>query len=267
MVKLIGRGRTADIFEYGKDRIVKLYRNDFPADAIDHELRMSQLVYSSGIPTPQAFESVSFGSRRGVVFQRIHGAPLLSKIIKTPWAIRKHAGTLAVLHYELHSRHTEGAIRQQKQVLKDSIMAAPLLADGEKEKIVRYLRRLPDGNQLCHGDFHPDNVLIGEKQWIIDWMTGMSGNPAGDVARSVLLFSFGTMPGGTPKLIKSIVNMLRSRLKSEYVKQYLRLSGLRHSDIDRWILPVAAARLTEWLDDEEKNRLLEIVRQRLNAIT
>ncbi|KAA8746258.1 phosphotransferase family protein [Paenibacillus sp. UASWS1643] len=46
---------------------------------------------------------------------------------------------------------------------------------------------LPDQQQICHGDFHPDNVMLseaGDQYWVTDWMTGMSGDPAGDVARS-----------------------------------------------------------------------------------
>ncbi|MFD1910018.1 phosphotransferase family protein [Paenibacillus rhizoplanae] len=53
------------------------------------------------------------------------------------------------------------------------------------------LAELPDGEKLCHGDFHPDNILMDDKLWVIDWMTGVRGNPAADVARSVIMFSIG----------------------------------------------------------------------------
>ncbi|WP_308530680.1 aminoglycoside phosphotransferase family protein [uncultured Paenibacillus sp.] len=74
-----------------------------------------------------------------------------------------------------------------------------------KQEIMDYLKSLPDGTRLCHGDFHPENVMIGERNWVIDWMTGMIGNPAGDVARTLLLFRFGTLPDEASSSIKDEV--------------------------------------------------------------
>jgi len=109
--------------------------------------------------------------------------------------------------------------------------------------------------------------MVGNENenWIIDWMTGMYGNPAGDVARTVVILSTGTMSNSTPIYIESIVNFLKNRLKKEYVKCYLQPSGLDSADIDRWILPVAAARLVEWLPKEEQEQLLKIIRELLRT--
>ncbi len=132
-------------------------------------------------------------------------------------------------------------------MLHEQIMAAPLLTEVEKHKIAHLLNDLPDGHQLCHGDFHPDNLLIGKNIWIIDWMTGTAGDPACDVARTVILFSFGTLPENVPGFIKGMINMLRRRIKHQYVK---------------WIVPVAVARLSESIPQDEKERLLQVVRER-----
>jgi len=43
------------------------------------------------------------------------------------------------------------------------------------------LRELPDGEALCHGDFHPRNVIVdGDELTIIDWVDASSGPPAAD---------------------------------------------------------------------------------------
>ncbi|WP_157259453.1 aminoglycoside phosphotransferase family protein [Paenibacillus sp. OSY-SE] len=267
MMKPIGQGRTADIFEYQKDKIMKLYHQGFPEDAVNQEFLISKFIYSLGIHTPQAYELTDVDSRQGIVFQRIAGSSLLNIITKKPWQIKKHARTLASLHANIHTHHAAGNLRNQKQVLSGSIQATPLLTKEEKKKTIHYLEQLPPGDMLCHGDFHPDNVMVGEEHWIIDWMTGMSGNPAGDVARTFLLLNHGTMPDGTPKLLKAIINFLRNNLKHEYMKHYLSASGLAYSEIDRWILPVAAARLVEWIPKEEKDTLIMLVKDRLRALS
>ncbi|PAK55758.1 aminoglycoside phosphotransferase family protein [Paenibacillus sp. 7541] len=269
-MKQIGQGRTADIFEHHEDEnmIIKLYKRSFPEDAINQEFQISNLVYSLGINTPQPIELIQLDHRKGIIFRRISGVSLLKIMGKSPLSINKHSRKLATLHHNLHGHHVVGELRQQKNVLSNNIKSASALTESEKNIIIDYLEKLPhDNNRLCHGDYHPDNVMVGEENWIIDWMTGMYGNPAGDVARSVILLSTGTMPNGTSKHINSVINFLRDKLKKEYVRHYIELSGLDYADIDRWILPVAAARLVEWMPKEEQEQLLKIIKERLRAVS
>jgi uncharacterized protein (TIGR02172 family) len=265
-LKQIGQGRSADIFENEDNKIIKLYKMDFPEDAINQEFLISKYVFSLNINTPQPFNLTQLENRHGIIFRRVVGFTLLNLITKRPWSISKHSRILASLHNNLHSYNAIGVLRQQKKVLSDNIQAASFLTDEEKKKLIDYLGNLPDGDRLCHGDFHPDNVLIGEKSWIIDWMNGTSGNPAGDVARSIILIEYGAMPDGTAGFIKWVINFLRGRMKKEYIRYYLKLSEQKYSDIDSWILPVAAARLVEWIPKEEQDKLLLVIRERLRVI-
>ncbi|QWU14846.1 phosphotransferase [Paenibacillus sophorae] len=265
-LRLIGQGRTADIFEYSQGKIIKLYKKDFPAEAINQELVVSGLACSLGIRTPEPFGHTQLDGRDGLIFQRISGVSLLSLFIKKPWTIPKYSKLLANLHAEIHTYEAAELNRRQKQVLCEYIQQAPLLTEQEKEKIIRYTEKLPDGNKLCHGDFHPDNVMFDGGYWIVDWMTGMSGNPAGDAARTVILLSVGSMPDGTPAPIKLFVQFLRNKLKAAYIKEYLRVTGHDYSTIDEWILPAAAARLVEWIPKDEKDELLSIIRARLKTL-
>ncbi|MEC0333726.1 hypothetical protein NYE76_04040 [Paenibacillus sp. FSL M7-0831] len=41
---------------------------------------------------------------------------------------------------------------------------------------------------------------------------------------------------------------------------------MSYHEIDGWTLPVAAARLADWIPPEEKNRLLSEIRARLRAL-
>ncbi|MBP2115043.1 phosphotransferase [Paenibacillus silagei] len=140
-----------------------------------------------------------------------------------------------------------------------------MLETEEKTQILYRLARLPDGEKLCHGDFHPDNILMDSKLWVIDWMTGVRGNPAADVARSVIMFSIGSMPESASVFTKGFLGFARKRLTAQYVRRYLKLSGLTLADITPWILPVAAARLVEGLPVPEKELLVREIRRRLRA--
>ncbi|WP_438446078.1 phosphotransferase enzyme family protein [Gorillibacterium sp. sgz5001074] len=268
-MKRIGAGRTADIYLTGGDRIVKLYKSEMPEVAIREEFAFSRAVFEAGIPTPEPYEQVMLEGRHGIVFRRVTGGTLLKRMTRFPLLVGKHSRKLAALHHELHGLEADMIVRNQKPALKEAILGAPFLNEEEKRRILEELERLPVGNRVCHGDFHPDNVMVEPdgRVLVIDWMTAMAGHPAGDAARSVVLFSYGTMPEGTPRLVTALVNGIRRKLTKEYIKHYLRVSGMEWAEVDRWILPVAAARLREWLPPEEKELLLRTIRERLDGLS
>lgn len=268
MIKL-SEGRTAEIFEQGLGKILKLYRDGFPVEAIRYEYEVNQIVAFLGIPSPRAYDLIDFEHRNGIVFERVEGSTMLRRSVQHPNELNRLTKEFAKLHYHVHKyeldveRNGSSYVLKQKVVLARNIQNAAQLSNDVKREIIDYLEKLPDGNCLCHGDFHPENVMIGEFNWIIDWMTGMIGNPAGDVARTLLLFRFGTLPDDAPKSVKDALQLMRDKINEIYLEQYLTNSDLQFSDIDEWMLPIAAARLSEWIPDQEKALLLNLIEERL----
>jgi uncharacterized protein (TIGR02172 family) len=270
-MKRIGEGRTAEIFEHSHERVLKLYRIGFPNDAIMYEYEINKLVATLGIPAPEVYGLVEFEERVGIIFQYIEGISLIQKIVQNPLELNYITEMLAEMHFQIHKHEINTDlgmhIRKQKEVLTQNIHHATQLSNDEKNSIIHYLEKLPNGNCLCHGDFHPDNAMVGEQKWIIDWMTAMIGNPAGDIARTLLLFRFGTLPEGTPSHIKeALTPLMRNKMGEEYIKHYLSYSNLLIDDIDLWTLPIAAARLTEWIPAEEKDALISFIRERFKQV-
>ncbi|MEK3899438.1 phosphotransferase family protein [Paenibacillus sp. FSL R7-0179] len=263
--KVIGQGRTAEVLEYGEETILKLYREDVPEGHVDLEYRISKWVYEQGVATPQPHERVVVEGRQGILYQQIAGPTLLQQMNRKPWLNFSGFKQMAGLHYSLHQLGGMGEAGAQKKRLEQHIIAAPMLETDEKTQILSRLARLPDGDKLCHGDFHPDNILMDDKLWVIDWMTGVRGNPAADVARSVIMFSIGAMPPQASVFAKGFLGFARKRLTAQYVGRYLKLSGLTLAEIEAWILPVAAARLVEGLPVPEKELLVREIRRRLRA--
>lgn len=55
--------------------------------------------------------------------------------------------------------------------------------------------KLPDGSALCHGDFHPGNILISNGHTVvIDFMNLCHGDFLYDVARTVFLIEYTPVP-------------------------------------------------------------------------
>lgn len=272
-LKKISEGRTAEIFAQDQGKIVKLYRDGLPEEVVKYEFEVNRVIARLGIPAPKAYELIDYSQRKGIVFDRIEGSTLLRMSIQYPNELTKLMQQFAYIHFQIHEhnlteKQLEGtSMGSQKAALAYNIQSTALLSEDVKQQIISYLQVLPDGNCLCHGDFHPDNVLIGERNWVIDWMTGMVGNPAGDVARTFLLFRYGSLPDEAPGHVKEALGRIRTQINDVYLEQYLSYSKLSFSDIDHWVLPIAAARLTESIPDEEKELLVNVIEERLIKTT
>jgi thiamine kinase-like enzyme len=266
----IAEGRTAEVRMYGDGKIIKLFHAGFPKDTAHYEYKMSSLVFESGIATAKPYELLEYEGRTGIVYGYLHSSStLLARMSAEPGRIEVYAEWMARLHAEMHSRTVDAArfssIRSLHDALQHHIWESEGLTGSEKEAIILYLQALPRGNRLCHGDYHPENVLIGEEACIIDWMTGAIGHPAADAARTVLLLEMGSLPEGAPQLLVEGLAKTRSHFKDSYLRHYTRYSGISEASIRQWMLPIAAARLVEWIPDEEKKQLLDFIRKQLKG--
>ncbi|WP_193726883.1 phosphotransferase family protein [Paenibacillus guangzhouensis] len=259
----IASGRTAEIFEYEDGYVLKLFKSSIPEGIIDQEFRISQSVHHAGVPVPKAIKMVHIQDRKGIVYERIAGETMLNRIKKRPWSMIRESKRMAKLHTAIH-RMNMIDLPSQYDILMAQIAQAPLLTEHEKVDVTHRMSELERDTKLCHGDFHPDNIVLSEREWIIDWMTGTMGQPAADIARTVILLKIGTMPDDTPRWVVYVFSRWRRLILSVYLRQYLANSNVTEQSIDDWMIPVAAARLAEGVPDQEKHTIVKFIRQNLN---
>ena len=65
------------------------------------------------------------------------------------------------------------------------------LDDSTRYELMTRLDGMPKHTKLCHGDFNPTNIIVGDdgKWYVIDWVHASQGNASADVARTYLLLS------------------------------------------------------------------------------
>lgn len=209
------------------------------------------------------YEMVCHEGRQGIICQHIPGKTLLDYIAGKPLTAMAQARSLANIHREIH-KHTVSGLPSQKQNLAANISMGKALSEPERQKVLSYLDALPEGGMLCHGDFHPDNIMVSPQgTYVLDWMNATIGVPAGDVARTTLLLRDATPPPGTSPWMAGLLGIVRKRFYAAYIREYCLGSELTTDQINAWILPAAAARLTEDLPPAEKQVLLDIVHRLL----
>lgn len=259
--KLLAIGRTAEIYAQGNDRVLKLFHNWLPPEAIKREEEMSHLARKAGIPVPDIYDSVEVEGRHGIVFERIEGPSMLQETMANPDKLGDCAVRFARLHAKVHSIESK-ELPPLRPMLESRILRITDLSYIKKEGAIDILKKLPEGDSLCHWDFHPDNIIIsGKGPVIIDWMAASQGDYHADIARTKLLFDLGKPPEGNPESDK-----LRTAAKEFfdiYIKEYSKLKLLSLEQVEAWKVPVAAARLEEGVS-KERLKLLYMIENGLN---
>lgn len=260
----IGQGNTAEIFLYGPGTVLKLFRDQFPESGVLKEWRVTRAVQTVYSRMPRALRLVSCGERSGILYELAEGQDLFRMIGSEPFLLFSTGKKLAEIHTEIHGKTISGILTVKEKLLQE-IGWVNDLSDDEKRKITDRLLLLPDGDRLCHFDFHPGNIMVsGEKLLVLDWLTACSGEPAADIARTCLLLKYGEVRNGD-RLSRLILSITKVCIRRSYMRNIRRLSGITRDEIRRWILPVAAARLSEWLTEHERKRLLKLIRRNLNT--
>lgn len=258
--RLLGQGRTAEIFEWSRDCVLKLYREDMPESFCRQEFEWTGLVYEHGKVAPKPVQMIRLDGRNGAIYERLSGETMLAVMNRMPWRAKKFAKVLAKSHIDLHKTVDIEAIPVKEKLARD-IENAGLLSSVDKKKIMDYLKTLPDGKSICHFDFHPDNIMVSDGSCrVIDWMTACVGDPLSDVARTGLLLIYAEPPDGhAPSSI--FAGASRRFFFGLYKREYMKRTGSKNADIKRWEIPVAAARLCEGVPETELKRVYMALRK------
>lgn len=258
----MGIGRTAEVYEWGHDKVVKLHYDWVSRDSIQNQVNVDHIVHDTGIPCPQVFEVVEVNGRIGIVYERIEGDSLLRLMTTKPATILENARRMAQVHYQIHSVNTVHPATQ-KPVMRRAIVGSESLLGKNVSVILDYLEKLPDAQSICHGDMHPDNVLIhGDKATVIDWVNTTVGHPLMDVAKSSIILVTPYMPESVSRSKALLQRFARRAVRREYLREYVRVSGATIEDIDAFVLPVAAARLRDNVEGE-REWLLRMIQRRI----
>jgi hypothetical protein len=139
-----------------------------------------------------------------------------------------------------------------KPSLENTICGLKGLPPGLLETALDRLARLPEGEMLCHMDFHPEQVMVtATGQVVLDWMTAHSSQPAADVARTIVLLRFGPVLNASWTM-RMLANSMRGMFLRSYLRHYLELNpAVTTAMIDAWLPVLALTRLAEDIPGEK----------------
>lgn len=234
---LIGSGKEAEVFAAG-ELVVKLYwaTAAAPKPAALHEASVLALIEAHGLPVPSVRGVGQVDGRWGIAMTRADGPPLAEVMLRAPGEAAAGLDRMVRLHREIHGRPGTHLAGLKPRLAENIGRAAGTLGRPLARQLLDALAALPDGDRLCHGDFHPWNILGPPgREVVIDWPNACAGDPAADACRSYVL-----MHPAAPALAAA------------YVDAYAAATGEGRDRILAWLPVVAAARLVEGVPDEIK---------------
>jgi len=193
--KLVGQGQCSQVFIWENSRVCKLFQDSIPPSNFEHEYNASIAAMSAGIPVPVVHGAVRIGNRLGIIFDRIEGRDMDIESISRLWKLKYYTKVFVELQNRIHKVSAPNNMVSQHELLEDWINRSIPLPKGLRDDAIKALGLLPEGHQLCHGDYHFGNVILSRNgPAVIDWQTGNAGNPLGDIAATEILLLVPLVP-------------------------------------------------------------------------
>ena len=221
--------------------ILRLYRPDTDPRQACFESAIHNVLAGAGYPSPPVLLAGRSGDGLGLPFVVMPMVPgrLMLDTMWGPTAIRM-AWTLAKTQSDLHAIDSEPvrralaragcpshvvAVERDLWEMEREIERAGLVGQRPGARWLADNRPPPvEDTVVCHGDFHPLNVLVdeGRVSGVIDWSARRVrlGDPAYDVGATAAILAHG--PVDVPDLLAGPINLGRRCFVALYRRAYLR---------------------------------------------
>lgn len=237
--KVIAVRTSKTVYKDG-DCAIKVFDADYKKSDILNEALNQARVEETGLPIPKLLEVGVVDGKWAIASEFIKGKTLARLMDENPDKIDEYMNLFVDIQLDIHSRKAP-LLNKLKDKMNRKISETDLDATTRYELHTR-LEGMPKHNKVCHGDFRPSNVIVGEDgvNYIIDWAHATQGNASADAARTYLVFYL----KGEEELAEKYLDLFCQ--KSDTAKQY----------VQKW-LPIVAASQSVKRNPEEKELLMK----------
>ncbi len=203
---------------------------------------------SLGYAAPRVLEVIGSDDGFGLptqVMERAPGTTMLDALTAKPWRTRRLVDQLARLQLQLHALPTntwpgersDHALVDQRLGLPRRV-ATELNDDELRRALEQAENLLPIATSgpavVCHGDFHPLNVMVdGDAASVIDWTDAGLGPREGDVARTLLLFRLASIAANSA-VERIALRAVGPRMSRRYRRTYAAVEPLDGERLRAW---------------------------------
>ena len=223
------------VYECG-EYIVKSFSKDHLKSNVFNEALNQARVEETGLNVPTVLMVEEIDEGWGIVMLKKEGKTLKELMDEDKSKTREYMEQFVDIQLQIHSKSSPLLNRMNLKFSNQINSLKEISATIRYEPLTR-LDGMKKHTKLCHGDFNPSNVLIGEngEVFILDWAHATQGNAAGDAANTYLLFALED---------KALADM--------YLDIYCEKSDTARQYVQRWLPIVAAQRLSKHIESEKE---------------
>ncbi len=234
--------RTGKTVYRDGDNCIKVFDKDYSkADVLNEALNQAR-VEETGLNIPKIQEVAMIDGKWAIVSEFVPGKTLARMMEEDPDNKDKYLEQLVDIQLEVQSKECP-LLTKLKDKMNRKISMSELDATARYDLHTR-LEGMPKHKKLCHGDFNPSNIIIGEdgKAYILDWSHATQGNASADAARTYLLFWLaGDIEGA-----------------NQYLTLFCKKSNTAKQYVQKW-MPIVAASQSVKGNEKERQFLLSWV--------
>ncbi len=236
-MELIAKRKNKEIF-VENNTVIKLYNEGHSqSDILNEALNQSRVEEYSNINVPKLIEVKKIDNRWAIVSEKVEGYTISELLKNNPEAEDEYLNLFVDIQLIILSNEVP-LLNRIKEKFTRKLENATNIDENTKYELLQRLQGMKNHNKLCHGDFHPSNVIVTEDQsiYVIDWAHVTQGNASADAARTYLLFSIDK----------------KESLAEKYINLFAEKSGIPKDHIQRWIPIVAATQMTKNIPEEQE---------------
>ena len=189
--ELIGSGGYGKVYKLDPETIVKLYNPGLSLELVEQERKISQKAFLMGVPTAISYDVVKCGESYGVVYEMLNAKTTAQIISENPGKIPEICGESARLLKRLHKivPGADSGLPDRKKDLLQWAENVTGITEAESEKLLAFIRSIPERDTFLHGDYNSKNIMIRDREFqLIDIGDAAVGHPVFDIAGLMLAY-------------------------------------------------------------------------------
>ncbi len=222
-----------------EEGIAKVFESSHPKENVFNEALNQARVEATGLNVPKVKSVGQIDGKWTLIVEYKTGKTLEELMKEHPEKLDEYMEQFVDLQLEVHSK-TAPLLNKLKDKLSRQINSLKNVVDATtRYELLTRLDSMPNHHKVCHGDFNPSNIIIGDdgKVYIVDWAHATQGNASADAAMTYLMFA-----------------LRNQELADKYLKLFCKKSDTARQYVQQWLPIVAAAQLTK--DDSMEKEFL-----------
>jgi tRNA A-37 threonylcarbamoyl transferase component Bud32 len=192
------------------------------------EATVTTIAEDAGLPVARIHEVLCVDEKTVIKMDYIQGETLLNLMLNDVGNAKNYIERLVKLQCSVYEVKADLPLFL-KDVLRGKINNTRKLNETQKNAVIVKLNILPDGNFLCHNDFHPLNIIcMQNRDYIIDWVNMSTGCKYADGCYTYMLLA-----------------LYYKEIAPVYLETYCRLQNIENEKVLEWLPVIAAVRLDD----------------------